>query len=701
MYRFNLLRADFLLIVVFAAFWQGSCSSSKTEAEPTEIPKIIDTNSFKSEGLITLGKQEFKPDSNGIIADIKIDLGTFEKGVYYRPFSEGIASGNRIEPIWFNQVTDLDNFKKQAPRMGESMELGAFLMLKKTSGKYLVLLPVVSDMIGNTFSVYDGTIYLRVATYGTKTENTQAPLLAYAESDNPYEATRKVWELAKNAEGVKGNVNWRSEKEYAEPFKYLGWCSWEHFRTNINEENILKSISDIKKSDLPFRWVLVDDGYLDQENKQLLSFGTDKTKFPNGWEPITSQKDDKIKWMGIWRNMQGYMQGISPNHTMDNLRKHITKVEFKGDTYYMPRINPESADAFYNAMTSATKDAGFDIIKVDFQSDNVRYNQGSENAIRGVHYNNMALEDNCIKHDLDLINCIAQQNFNVFNHKYSCVIRGSVDYKTTIDRIDMTVVQNFTNAFWLGHLYWLDQDMFHTSYKETARLMAACRAISGGPVYLSDETTHIDDTHLKPIIYNDGKIVGTLAPGVPLPESMMSDPYTGGTIFKVIAPLENKTASILVVNLNRDVKLKGSVSLKDYPYAASLIQPYTGLWKIPAEGILLYNSYEKTAEVLVNDYQFELETREEKLFQLSPMINGWSVIGRPDKYLSAATFKLIDVSPNELSLKMVEDGNLLIWCKEKKPVSENFNFKNLSNGLWEGKLLKAEETGVYKISAGK
>ena len=690
-----------LLLLVLISFGNLLVSCNSQTKEPAKIPEIIDVSSFESEGLITLEKQEFKPDSNGIISDIKINLGTFEKGVYYRPFSEGNeATGNRVEPLWFNKMVELSHFKKQAPRIGESMKLGTFLMLKKTSGKYLVLLPVVSESIGNTFSVYNEAIYLRMATYGTKTENTQATLLAYAESENPYEATRKAWELAKNVEGVKGNVNWRSEKEYAEPFKYLGWCSWEHFRTNINEENILKSISDIKKSELPFRWVLVDDGYLDHKKKRLLSFGTDKNKFPNGWEPIISQKDDKIMWMGIWRNMQGYMKGISPNHTMDDLREHITKVEFKGESYFMPRISTESADAFYNAMTLDTKEAGFDIIKVDFQSNNFRYNKGSENAIRGVHYNTMALEDNCVKHDLNLINCIAQQNFNVFNHKFSCVIRGSVDYKTTMDRIDLTVVQNFTNAFWLGHLYWLDQDMFHTSFKETARLMAACRALSGGPVYLSDETSNIDETHLKPMIYNDGKIVGTLAPGVPLPESMMSDPYTGGKVFKVIAPIDNQTASILAVNLNRNVKLKGSVSLTDYPFAASMIQPCNGLWEIPEEGILLYNSYDKTAEVLLEDYNFELETREDKLFQLSPIINGWSVIGRPDKYLSAGTYKLMNISPDELSLKMVEDGTLLIWCKNKKPVSENFDFKLLSNNLWEGEILKTEETGIYKISGG-
>ncbi len=683
--------------IVFLSFFIALSACQQKKQVFSSIPRVIELKTFDKKGLITVDNQDFVPDSNGIIADIRLKLEPFEKGVYFRPFSGKLASGNRVEPLWFSEVSDLSGYKKVAPRMDDFLDLGAFLMFKKPSGNYLALLPVVSNRIGNTFTIRDNSIYLRVATYGTKTEHTKAPLLAYAEADNPYEATRLAWELAKNAEGVKGNVNWRSEKNYPEPFKYLGWCSWEHFRQNINQPIISQAIQDLKKSDIPFRWVLVDDGYLDQEKGRLLSFGTDKSKFPNGWEPITSQKDDKIKWMGIWRNMQGYMGAISPNHTMKNLDEHIVRVQYNGAERYMPRLSPESADAFYHEMTSVTKEAGFDILKVDFQSDNYFYNKGSENAIYGVHLNNSALEENCVDQKLHLLNCIAQQNFNVFNQRHSCVIRGSVDYKTTMDRTDVTIVQNFTNAFWLGHLHWVDQDMYHSSFKETARLMAVCRAVSGGPVYLSDETKNMDDTHLKPIIYNDGKIVGTLAPGVPLPESMMQDPFFDHQAFRVIAPLSNQSAAILAVNLNRGETVKSSISVKDYPFAAAMLQPSTGLWECPQEGLIIYDSYNQKAEVLDNTYPFELEAREERLFQLSPITQGWSVIGRPDKYLSAATFELLEVSTSALKIKLHEDGPLLIWSRDKRPESINFEFEAMGNGLWKGELKNPEFTKTYSI----
>lgn len=665
------------------------------------IPENIDLGTLNTKGIFVLNEQQLVPNKNGIIANIQLQLPNFQKGIYYRPFSEKLAAGNRVEPIWFTEITELDSYKNKKPRMDNHMNLGAFLMLKTTSGKYLVILPLVSNLVGNTFSVKDNSIFLTVETYGTKTENTSAPLFAYAESESPYEATRMVWEMAMEAKGIKGNINWRSNKTYPEPFKYLGWCSWEHYKKDINEEIILKSIVDIKTSTLPFRWLMVDDGYLDQDNWKLLSFGVDKQKFPNGWDSITSQKDDKIKWMGIWRNFNGYMQGISPKHTMENLKEHIVGVKVKGKEKFMPRISPESSNACYHEMTLDTKQSGFDFLKVDFQSDNFRYNTGSENAILGVHYNNTALEENCRNKDLSLLNCIAQQNFNVFNHKYSALIRGSVDYKTTKDRLDVTLVQNFANAFWLGHTHWLDQDMFYAN-NETARLMAVARAVSGGPVYLSDETKNIDTTYLLPLTYNDGHILGTLAPGVPLPESLMQDPYFEHKAFRVIAPLKNDAAIIMAVNLNQDdKKVQTSIFLNDYTYAGGMMQPYKGLWNIPKDGILLYNQYTQEATKLESEFKFELESRKEGLYQLSPIKNGWSIIGHPDKYLPASGYQLLYVDDEKVTLKMIEDGPLMLWSKSKIPSSENFVFTKMENGLWCGELVKSTSSNEYTIVGNK
>lgn len=689
----------YYLLLLSALVACNHSEKMKEVQELRQVPKSIVLDQPATKGILIVKQQELIPDEEGIIAQIKLELPAYQKGVYYRPFSGKLAAGNRVEPLWFKHIEELDSVARQKPRMDNNLSLGTFMMLKQKNGQYLALLPLVSNRIGNSFSIHNKSVYLTMATYGTQTENVAAPLMSYAESNNPYEAARQAWEQAMNTDGIKGNINWRGNKKYPEAYKYLGWCSWEHYRQNINEKIIVNAISDIKASHIPFRWVLVDDGYLDQKKGQLVSFGVDKKKFPNGWENITSQKGDKIKWMGIWRNFNGYMGGISTEHTLSHLQKYFRLSENYNKKRYMPLITSEASNAFYNEMTADTKNNGFDMIKVDFQSDNFRYNTGSENAILGVHYNNAALEENCKSKGLQLLNCIAQQNFNVFNHKYSALIRGSVDYKITKDRLDVTLVQNFANALWLGHTHWLDQDMFFANFKETARLMAVARAMSGGPIYLSDEPQNIDDAVLKPLTYSDGHILGTLAPGVPLPESLLQDPYSEGKAFRVIAPLKNNCAAIMAVNLSQnDKELSTSVSVNDYPFAGGLIQPYQGLWNIPEDGILLYDYYAGSASILKKDYPFTLASRKERLFQLSPIQHGWSVIGRPDKYLPAACYELLHIDAKTIQLKMIEDGPLLLWADNKVPESDNFEFTKLANGLWRGELKNPASSGEYKIS---
>ncbi|MDO7172375.1 Sip1-related alpha-galactosidase [Mariniflexile sp. AS56] len=675
--------------------------TESTSINLKEIPNILDLRNLGTTGLYSLNKQLLSPNGDGIIAEVALKLPEYQNGMYYRPFSEKLASGNRMEALWFTNVSELSNYKKQKPREDDNMSFGSFILLQKNNGNYLAILPIVSKMLGNTFDVEKDHFSLQLATYGTQSIDVKVPLFSYAEASSPYEATRLAWELAKEAEGVKGNFNWRSNKEYPEPFKYLGWCTWEHFKKDINEDIITTSIHDIKTSDLPIRWVLIDDGYLDQRNGQLLSFGVDKVKFPNGWKTITSLKDDKIKWMGIWRNFNGYMGGVSTENSLEGISSNLDTI-FHGknnnQTRMMAKNTQESANAFYEAMTSDTKNNGFDMIKVDFQSMNLQFNKGKENPVLGVHYNNRALETKVKEKNLKLLNCIAMQNFNVFNQTYSNIIRSSVDYKIDLDRIDLTIVQNFTNALWLGHVHWLDQDMFHTSFKETARLMAVSRAISGGPIYLSDETKNIDATYLNPLMYNDGEIVGTLAPGVPLPESLKQDPYVGNKAFKVIAPLKNKSASIMAVNLNKGTPLNASISINDYPFAGGMIQPYAGLWDIPKEGILLYDAYGKTAKPLTEDFNFELKTREERLFQLSPIIEGWAVIGRTDKYLAAGTVEVKSISKSDITVTMKESGPLTVWSKNGVPKINGVPFKSLGGHLYISDVAMAVAGQEIKIT---
>lgn len=349
------------------------------------------------------------------------------------------------------------------------------------------------------------------ATFGTEAVSGSLPMPAWAYGASPYEATHLAWKQAIESGFVE--ADWRHRKPYPEPYEYLGWCSWEHFKWDINEENLTRSIRQLEAYQAPFRWIIVDDGYLHHKDRQILSWTPDRAKFPNGWAPITAMKHpDRITWMGVWRNVLGYMRGVSPEHKFDSMREHLVPHESPEGLMHLPDGSPEAAKAFYDAMVEDSKESGFDFTKVDFQSRAFDNYAGRPNPVRAMRANNEALENACHRTGIYLLNCIAQTAVNSFRTRYSAVSRNSEDYVWDNPvRNRRSAFQGFANNLWMGQTVWGDFDEFH-SHTEDAQLMALIRAISGGPVYTSDEPARIVPDVLTGCCARDGRLFRTLAP---------------------------------------------------------------------------------------------------------------------------------------------------------------------------------------------
>ena len=206
------------------------------------------------------------------------------------------------------------------------MQQGQFILLKLNDGRYLSLLPMTSEKVYGQFFVEDGKILLKTGNLGTNIVDGEIPLLAWAFGESPYAATRETWKQVFDSGCVAAQS--RARKSFPDkPYNYLGWCSWEFYKRNISEKVISDAFQTLENSPAPIRWIMVDDGYLHEKKGRLLSFGVDKKKFPNGWQPISDlKKPDQIRWLGIWRNFGGYMNGVSLEHKMDDLKPFL--IEF-------------------------------------------------------------------------------------------------------------------------------------------------------------------------------------------------------------------------------------------------------------------------------------------------------------------------------------------------------------------------------------
>ena len=330
-------------------------------------------------------------------------------------------------------------------------------------------------------------------------------------------------------------------------------------------------------------------------------------------------------------------------------------------------------------------------MKIDVQAEYLKQADGLDNP---VHHNTKcseALEKACRQTGLELINCMAQGTVNIQNTRHSAVTRCSIDYKMGDAAMGKShLLQSYANTLWLGQTAWPDHDMFHSTDPSSARLMAISKAVSGGPVYLSDPADKLNPEHLMPLVWSDGLLLRPLAPAVPLPDSVFLDALNEIRLYRVIAPLPGQCAAVVLYNLKHpspETAVRGKISLNDYRYAAALLKGKQALnyYGTPVEGIAAYSAEGGRALTASRpELDVEITGFQDRLFILAPIVGGWAVIGRGDKFLSPCA---VEGSPEyaetSLRFRIRESGPVVIWHGKGPVKAGGTPVKNLGNGFYE------------------
>ena len=667
---------------------KGAKAPKESPRDQQPEPKILDK--FVLADLVGTGAKVLKgfkgkPDAGpwGVLGTYELVLPRISKGVFY---SHANAEG-RGWPNMMNRAFPWP-FTAEKQSLAALNYGGIFFVLSLEGGGYLAVTAMAGARTQSWFHTdAEGRLMLSFGTFGTAEVACDAPLLAWARSDDLVDACRQAITAAITSDPLRDRVRLRGEKTYPDYFGYLGWCSWEHFKGNINEQNMLGAIGGIEASGLPVRYIIIDMGHTSNKRGAIDSFKPNAEKFPNGWAPLVARrKAEKIRWMGLWHDFKGYSSGIaSENDFGEALNRHFEKLS---DFSLIVRNDPASALAFYRAFMGSVKDAGFDFVKTDFEANQLSQLSGKvDNAVERCANNSQALETALQKLGLGLINCNWHNPVNFFNCRNSVVGRCSIDYsKGSPPSAKRHIWQSYGNALWLGQLAWTDHDMFHSSDPGVGRIMALSKAMSGAPVYLSDAPEAFVADVIRPLCYEDGKLLRPLAPAVPLPDSAFADPCKQAVPYRVVAPLAGGCAAVVVANLytgKEEVALASKVTPADYICAGDMIQPYKGKWSLPAEGLVAYDWQARKAEKLGAEYAFELKGFADRLVHLCPIRDGWAVIGRTDKYLSPAAAEAVTQTDSQLTLRLAESGPLAVWSAKGTVSADGPAFRNAGGGLWQ------------------
>jgi hypothetical protein len=477
-------------------------------------------------------------------------------------------------------------------------------------------------------------------------------------------------------EFIGGTARPRTEKKFPEPLEYLGWCTWDAFYRDVNEKGVLKQLESFRRKGIPARFVLLDDGWYEMKDNQMMGAFNDPKKFPGGLKPVIrkAKKEFGIKYVGAWHALTGYWMGIHPeNHLpkpMQDLllnHKHLPPV---------PPVDLEKASCFYGTWHAWLKSQGVDFVKVDGQSHLLRYCRNEVPLAKGAASNQKALQGSVAKNFHDwVINCMSMSQDQCWNYHKSNVTRSSDDYMLNgveSDPLDHARI-NAYNSYWMSPISWADWDMFWSSSPNRV-LHQALRAVSGGPVYVSDKvgTSHADI--LKPLCLADGRLLRCDAPGQPSEDCLFTDP--------------RKMAALKIVNKAGDAGVLCLVQAGKKPAVSKAAFRPSDIHGLEGEDFAVWNFHLKLGcrMARADAWEVPLQKRGVSLFIAQPISNGFAAIGITDKLIAPKTVASCKVGAKDATVDLKTGGRFAAFSK-RLPVAVLSNGRNLPYEYKEGWLI--------------
>ena len=486
-----------------------------------------------------------------------------------------------------------------------------------------------------------------------------------AQGKDPYVLMEQcAWAAAKL---LNNGLRMRSERRLPEVFEYLGWCSWDALQIRVSHEGLLQKAQEFREKSVPIHYAIIDDMWADvpalndvpeetpfgdmvkvMHASKMRSFEGDPKRFPKGMAAaITDLKAAGIPKVGVWFPVTGYWYGFTPDGEAKKLAPYLA---------YAPNgkliVSPEQDKAFalFDLFCSRIRGWGGDFVKID--------NQGFHTQLRGVKP--IGQTGRIIQNALDsttgsnfdgaLINCMGMPAECMFNRRNSAVSRCSDDFlPENRGWFSKHILQCAYNGLLQGQYYVNDWDMWWTDDSQAAK-NSLCRAVSGGPIYVSDKIGRTRPEVLRPLAFDDGKILRCDESAMPTKDCLLGDPTKEGKVLKI----RNRAGDAGVVaafNIDGENRaVSGTVSAADVGLDVPCIcyEHFTG------SCVLLATGEQLPVELADNDAI--------RLYTVVPMAaDGITLLGRIDKFIGikAVTAQAMD------TVTLYEGGSFGFVCESE------------------------------------
>jgi raffinose synthase len=537
-----------------------------------------------------------------------------------------------------------------------------FLLLEHGENRFRLILPLLDGDL--RFCLEGGSEGLSVAAHGDIRSHARPEAVAafMAEGACPFTLVRDS--IAAVARHLKTFLP-RAAKASPAFLDQFGWCTWNAFYDTVTAEKITDGLRSWQGKGMMPGLLIVDDGWLDRCGDYLNTFSPAAAVFPDGLSEFSAfiRRTFGVRMFGIWHAFQGYWGGINPRgplggrfRTVANRGKIRPWEEENARECDLFLVHPEEAAGFYAEFYRYLKASGIDFVKVDGQSATEVFSHGVLGRVGVMKAYQQAFQTAGVREfGVELLHCMAHGNDVIWHCRHSNAMRSSDDYRPAHDDSwqKQHIHDNAYNSLLIGEVATPDWDMFQ-SHRPHSPYHAAARALSGGPIYVSDVPGQQDAALLEKLVWFDDGIMRPLRcpqPARVTRDRLLSDCREERRLLKIFNQA-NGIGLLGLFHVHRD-----AAAIEDC-YRPSDIEELDGekfaVWRTEDEKLRVVGREESLS--------LRLEGVNCELVVISPIRHGVALLGLLDKFNAPAGLRNIFQAPSRLSFEVLDGGRVGIYC---------------------------------------
>jgi len=578
---------------------------------------------------------------------------------------------HRYSPFWLKPVVG----RLEADVPAETL----WILAHVSEGRYLLIVPLLDGPNRYSLSGTSGSLTVVVETGASEEPCTQGTSLFVAEGECPYTLISASSDSVAKFFATGGL---RKEKAVPDFVDLFGWCTWDAFYKSVSADKVTGGLEYFREGGISLPLLILDDGWqsweLAESGEELLTSLAPNERFGGDLSVLVNEakRHHGVRRFLVWHAFMGYWGGICPQALPGydavtrsksfgpGILSQNAKWNIEPWGAQITRPSPSGITKFYEDYHSALAAQGVDGVKVDAQALLESVSGGEQGRVASAKGYREALDRSVNFHfDGRLINCMSSTSECAYLAK-TAVMRSSDDFLPLVpESHGMHLYTNAHVGLWFGEFMLLDWDMFQSSHGRGS-FHAAARAISGGPVYVSDKSGDHDFSILHRLVLSDGTILRSEYSARPTLDCLFFSPNESNAPFKIFN-INGDCGVVGVFNLNHDPlsgssPVAGSVSIADIPHLKG--EGYVGflyqqdhLWKA-SRGVI--------QTITLHEGGWELVS-------FAPVEHGFAALGLSEKYNSTAAIDSRRWRGTNQIIIVVRDGGRFLAWSEREPCTVN------------------------------